>query len=113
MSLSKTTRSVLCLSMMAIASGCASWNSGSIVSIMNDREAEVVVGKDFVRAGDTVNFYRTECNTPKPAKYRKCSGAKIGEGKVVSRDGDRAVVRSDAPIKLTTNNYVSWIYPQE
>jgi hypothetical protein len=113
MKLANTTRFLLCLNMMAIASGCASWNSGSIVSVMNDQEVEVIVGKDFVKAGDTVNFYRTECNTPKPARYRKCSAAKIGEGKVVSREGDRAVVRSNTPIKLTTNNYVSWAYPQE
>lgn len=113
MKLANTTLSMLCLGMMAIASGCASWNSGSIVSVMNDREVEVIVGEDFVKAGDTVNFYRTDCITPKPTKYRKCSGAKIGEGKVVSRDGERAVVRSETPMKLTTSNYVSWVYPQE
>jgi uncharacterized protein (UPF0179 family) len=110
----KDLKYIFCVAIVAtLIQGCASWNSGSVVSVMNDREAEVTVDRDFVKAGDKVDFYKAECNTPEPSKFRRCHGTKIGEGKVVSRIGDRAVVKADSPVELTSSTYVEWVYPEQ
>lgn len=108
----KNLKYTICV-VATLMQGCASWNSGSVVSVMNDGEAEVAVDNDFVKAGDKVEFYKTECNTPKPSKFRRCHGTKIGEGKIVSRSEDRAVVKANSPVELTSSTYVEWVYPEQ
>jgi hypothetical protein len=88
--------------------GCVS--SGAIVKVTSDREAEVVVKEDFVKAGDRVSFFKTECDSPTVAKYRRCRESKIGEGVVTSRSGDKATVKADTPLDLSASNYVGWSY---
>lgn len=102
----KTRYNVRSLFILAMSCGSffmlASAEAGTVTKIISGSEAEVSVGRDDVKTGDTMVLHTQGAYVSKEGYSKKT----LGTGKVTSVDGDTARVKLDGNAQLSEQSYV-------